>query len=233
MENLAVIMPVYNEEEIIEKVVVEWLEELNRLDIDYKMFAYNDGSKDNTKNILESVAQKYSNLVVINQENSWHGPTILKGYKALCSDFDWIFQVDADNEMGPEKFHEMWEKRLEYDLIMVIRTGRLQSFSRKLISLFSRLTIKIFYGKAPWDVNSPYRLMRCEKFKPLFLQLPDKTFSPNMALAGLSAKKHFKIYELPVPCSMRRTGKALSSLKLFKTSIKSFWQTFYYSFIVK
>lgn len=226
-------MPIYNEEEIIEKVVVEWLEELNRLNINYKMFAYNDGSKDNTKNILDSVAQKYPNLIVINQENSWHGPTILKGYKTLSSDFSWIFQVDADNEMTAEKFHELWENRTDNDLIMVIRTGRLQSFARKIISLISRLTVKLFYGKSPWDVNSPYRLMRCEKFKNLFLQLPDKTLSPNMVLAGLAAKKKFRIYEQSVPCSMRKTGRALSSFKLLKTSIKSFWQTFIYAFIVK
>lgn len=226
MDRLAVIMPVYNEEEIIETVLNDWLCELDKLKIDYKMFVYNDGSKDNSANIIASVAKKNSNLIFINQQNMWHGPTILKGYKNAVSDFNWIFQVDSDNEMGPESFHKLWEQRNNFDFLIVIREGRLQSSIRKFISIMSRLCIRFFYGKGgPWDVNSPYRLMRVEKFKDTFDKLPENTLSPNMILSGIAAGKKMRIFECPVPCNVRKTGKALNSIKLLKTSVKSFRQT--------
>lgn len=233
MEDLAVIMPIYNEEAIIETVINEWISELDKLQINYKLFAYNDGSKDNTGGILERLAETKPNLIVINQKNSWHGPTILKGYKDNAPKFNWIFQIDADREMGPEDFNQLWERRSDYDFLIAIRKDRPQFLTRKLISFISRLCIRIFYGKGPWDVNSPYRLMRSEKFIDLFNRLPENTLSPNMIIAGVVAKKKFKFYEHPIHCEQRQTGEELKKIKLLKTSLKSFCQTFLFSFIVK
>lgn len=232
MENLAVIMPIYNEEEIIETVINNWIYELDKLEIDYKLFAYNDGSKDNTATILGQISKNKPNLIVINKENSWHGPTVLNGYKDNAPNFSWIFQIDADNEMGPEEFHQLWEKRLNYDFLIAIRKDRPQFLTRKFISFVSRLCIRIFYGKGPWDVNSPYRLMKTEKFIDLFNNLPEGTLSPNMIISGFVAKKKLKFYEHPVRCKQRQTGEELKKMKLLKTSIKSFWQTIIFSFVI-
>lgn len=233
MENLAVIMPVYNEEEIIETVVTEWINALDELNIDYTLFACNDGSKDNSGKILENLALNSPHLTVVNQENSWHGPTILKGYREKAPEFTWILQIDADREMTPESFRQMWEKRFDYDFLAIIRANRVQNISRKVISLISRLCIRVFYGKSIWDVNSPYRLMKSEKFIGLFNQLPVETLSPNMIISGFAAKKKIKFYEMPIPCAPRQTGEALNKIKLLKTAIKSFWQVSLFSFIMK
>lgn len=234
MENLAMILPVYNEEGSIEAVINKWSSELDRLEIDYKIFAYNDGSKDNTAKILEKIANDKPKLVVINKQNSGHGSTILRGYKENTRLFDWIFQIDSDNEMGPENFHHLWEKRLNYDFLIGIRDNREQIFSRKFISFISRLCVRIFYGVGPLDVNSPYRLMKTEKFLAVFDKLPDDTFAPNVIISGMVAKKGFKFYEYPIPCQPRQTGEvSIKKIKLFKAAIKSFWQTIIFSFVIK
>lgn len=233
MENLAVIIPVYNEEAIIETVINEWIDELNKLNIDYKIFAYNDGSTDNTEVILKKIESVQPNLLIINKQNSWHGPTILKGYKDNAPNFSWVFQVDADREMKAQDFYKLWEKRSKYDFLIVRRKNRPQNFIRKVTSFMSRLCIKFFYGIGAWDVNSQYRLMRSEKFIDWFLKLPDDTLSPNMIITGIVAKKKLKFLEVPVDCIERQTGQALNTLKLLKTSIKSFWQVIAFSFVVK
>jgi dolichol-phosphate mannosyltransferase len=231
MSDLAVIVPIYNEEEIIESVINEWIWELDKLDIDYKIFAYNDGSTDNSAQILEKISENNSKLIVINQKNSWHGPTVLRGYKENAPNFDWIFQTDSDREMGPEEFHNLWNKRIENDLIMVVRKDRPQNFVRKTVSLASRLCIRIFYGKGPWDANSPYRLMKSTTFIDLFKNLPKNTLSPNMIISGFTAKKKIKFWEHPVPCVQRYTGEvSLRKMKLIKTAVKSFWQAIIFSF---
>jgi glycosyltransferase involved in cell wall biosynthesis len=231
-ETLALVMPIYNEEDIIEKVITDWDNALKNLSINYKIFAYNDGSQDKTGEILAQITDKMPNLVVINQPNSWHGPTILRGYRDNAPNFTWIFQMDADNEMGAQDFHKMWEKRNEFDFLIAKRDGREQSFSRKLISFASRVCIRFFYGNGPWDVNSPYRLMRSEKFIEWFNKLPPKTLSPNMILSGIVARKKIKFTQIPTPCSQRKTGIELKHAKLFKTAIKSFWQCMVFAFTI-
>lgn len=230
MESLAVIIPVYNEEAIIETVIKSWVSKLDELKINYKIFIYNNDSTDSTGKILEDIIKNNSNITEIKKQNDGHGPSVLKGYKDNAPNFNWIFQIDSDNEMSPEFFHHLWEKRLEYDFLIAKRVGRIQNLSRKLISFFSRLCVNVLFGFGIWDVNCPYRLMKSETFIELFNRLPDNTVSPNIVIAGFVASKKINFYEYPIPCEPRKTGKvSLQKLTLLKVSIKSFLQAIMFS----
>ena len=105
--DLAVVIPVYNEEEIISTVLSEWYQKLKELEINFEIHVYNDGSKDNTlKNITET-SEQLEKVIVHDKENSGHGPTILMGYREN-SHAEWVFQVDSDNEMSPDEFSRVW-----------------------------------------------------------------------------------------------------------------------------
>lgn len=235
MENLAIIMPVYNEEGAIGAVIEKWTNELNKLQIEYNIFAYNDGSKDNTAVILEDIAKNQPKIIVVNKTNSGHGSTILKAYRDNAPNYTWIFQIDSDDEMGPEGFAALWEKRNEYDFLLGIRDGRLQELPRKIISFVSRACVKIFYGlNGVWDVNSPYRLMKSEKFINLFNKIPEDTFAPNIIISGFVARKRLRFFQAPIPCKPRQTGEvSIQKWKLLKAAAKSFWQTIMFSFKLK
>ena len=231
MENLALIIPVYNEDEAISFVINEWVEELEKLKIDFTIFAYNDGSKDNTSIILKNLSDLYKNVVAIDKSNSGHGPTILQGYLENAETYTWLFQVDSDNEMQAKDFYKLWEKRNDYDFLLGTRENRVQPLARKIISLVSRCCINIFYGRGIYDVNSPYRLMRSEKFVNIFKEIPRDTFAPNLIVSGYVAKKKLRILEQNVPCYPRETGEvSIKKWKLLKAAIKSFWQTILFSF---
>lgn len=234
MENLAVVMPVYNEEEIVKSVIEKWCLELDKLNIDYKLFAYNDGSKDNSGQILEEIANNNSKVICINKKNAGHGPTILKGFKDNAADFTWILQIDSDNEMEPEYFNRLWEKRNNYDFLIGRRENRQQPFSRKILSAASRMCVRLFYGKGVWDVNSPYRLMRSEAFIEYFKQIPSTVFSPNLMLSGITAKKKLRYYETPIPCQGRQTGEvSIQKMTILKAAVKSIFEIIIFSFKVK
>lgn len=231
MDNLAVVMPVYNEQEIVKSVIEKWCLELDKLNIDYKLFAYNDGSKDNSGKILEELAQNNAKVICINKENKGHGPTVLKGYKDNAPDFAWILQIDSDNEMEPEYFNKLWEKRNDYDFLIGRRENRQQPLSRKILSFASRLCVKLFYGKGVWDVNSPYRLMRSEAFIEYFRQIPPSVFSPNLMVSGITAKKKLRFYETPIPCQGRLTGEvSIQKMVILKAAVKSIFEIIAFSF---
>lgn len=223
---LAVVMPVYNEEEAVSAVVRKWHGELSRLAIDFRIFAYNDGSKDGTSQILHGLEKTCSRLSVVDKPNSGHGPTILLGYRKAAREFDWILQIDSDDEMGPECFAKLWELRKENDIVVGTRAGRRQPLPRKIVSAVSRGVVRIFYGKTVWDVNTPYRLMRSSAFAKVFQAIPDNTFAPNVAVSGFAAKLKLRYSEVGVAQHDRRTGVvSIRKWKLLKAAVKSTFQT--------
>ena len=233
-ERLCVVMPVYNEQEAIGGVLAKWDKALKELGIDYYIRPYNDGSKDNSLKVMREyvAAHPECRIEVRDKPNGGHGNTILTGYREAAKDgFDWVFQIDSDDEMGPEKFDELWSRRNDYDFLVGIRDGRVQALPRKIISFVSRLCVKIFYGKSVWDVNTPYRLMRISAFKGFYEQIPLTTFAPNVILSGLAARHKLRSFETRVPQHDRTTGEvSIKKWKLFKAAAKSFWQTIVVSF---
>ena len=230
-DKLCVVIPVYNEQAIIGAVLAKWDDELSALGIDYVIRPYNDGSKDDSLNEMKRIAKSRMRIDVRDKVNGGHGHTVLTGYREAVRDrFDWIFQVDSDNEMGTEKFSALWGMRNRYDFIVGIRDGRVQSLPRKVISLVSRLCVRLFYGKSVWDVNSPYRLMKCSSFEPIYSAIPLSTFAPNVIISGMAARKRLKTGEIRVPQHNRTTGEvSIKRWRLLKATIRSFAQTVLFS----
>ena len=232
MKDLAVVIPVYNEEEAIGAVLDKWVAELDKLGIDYTVNPYNDGSKDGSWGVIQAKEKQYPGRVVGHDKaNSGHGPTILQGYRdAADTGFEWIFQIDSDDEMGPEGFAELWNNRNEYDFLVGTRDGRKQALPRKIISAVSRLSVRLFYGRSIWDVNTPYRLMRTSAFRDVYREIPSGTFAPNVILSGMAAKLKLRCFETRVPQHDRTTGEvSIKKWKLLKAAMKSFFQTIFFA----
>ena len=228
-DKLCVVMPVYNEQEAIGGVLEKWDVALKAIGVDYEIRPYNDGSRDGSLAVMrETAARLGSQICVKDKPNGGHGNTILTGYREAVADgFDWIFQIDSDDEMGPEKFGELWERRNDYDFLVGIRDGRVQALPRKVISFVSRCCVKMFYGrKTIWDVNTPYRLMRTSAFKNIYAQIPLTTFAPNVIISGMVARKRLRFFEIRVPQHDRTTGEvSIKKWKLLKAAARSFAQT--------
>ncbi len=237
-ERLCVVMPVYNEEAAIGGVLKKWSDALLALGIDFVIRPYNDGSKDASLFVMREFMRQNPNarVEVRDKPNGGHGQTILTGYREAAHDgFDWVFQVDSDDEMGPDGFAELWNRRnLEggYDFLVGIRDGRVQSLPRKVISFISRCCVRLFYGrKTIWDVNTPYRLMRVSAFKPVFERIPLLTFAPNVILSGVVARLCLRFFETRLPQHDRTTGEvSIRKWNLLKAAAKSFAQTILFSF---
>ncbi len=229
---LNLIIPVYNEEEIINVVVKDWIKVLSQLNIIYSIKLFNDGSTDSTIKILNNLEKNYPDVIkVIDKKNSGHGSTILKGYTESL-DSEWIFQVDSDNEMKAHYFAKLWENRNNFDLLIGKRIDRNSPLIRKIMSYISYLVVRVFYSKGIRDVNSPYRLMRTSAFKEILTSIPRETFAPNIIISGMASKKNLKIKSYKIPFDTRLTGvNSLNSSisKLFKISIKSFTETIIYA----
>ena len=199
MKELALIIPVYNEEENIEKVLNDWKKILEKKKFD--IIVINDGSKDKTKLIVDKIKKKNSNIKIINKLNGGHGESIYLGYKyATKKKYKFIFQVDSDDQFSASDFKALWKlKDKSYDLIMGYRQYRKDPLLRIFLSkVVLRLFFLIYFKKNISDANIPYRLMKI-KFLDKFIKNSSKKYiAPNIlmtlyAKSVLSLKvKHFQ-----------------------------------------
>lgn len=226
MKELAVIIPVCNEGEIIEKVITEWNNVLNSLNIDYDIIVYDGNSTDDTLKILYNIAKNNSKLIIKEMERIGHGPTIVKAYKECSKNYKRIFQIDSDNEISASEFPKFWKERNDYDLVIGKRTNRNQSLSRKIITNTSRLLLKVLYKNVPFDTNCPYRLMNTNTFECLYKKMNNNLIAPNVLISAYSGVKKLNFLEVPVEYKFRQTGVvSISKFKLLKISVNAFFQT--------
>jgi dolichol-phosphate mannosyltransferase len=231
MPQLTVIIPVYNEAEIILDVVNDWLHTLAQLPIDsFKITLYNDGSTDTTYDILNHHFTNHPHIHVVHKPNSGHGPTILQGYREALNDSEWIFQVDGDNEITAAYFPLLWAHREDYHFLIGYRINRESLWVRSLVTWLSYLTVSLCFRPGINDVNCPYRLFKASVFASVIMSIPYNTFAPNLLLSGIANKRADPIFQTPVHHHLRKTGTdSIPLRKLIRVSLLSFWQTLTFS----
>lgn len=229
MHDLAVVMPVYNEEGCIKNTVDSWIAVLSELEIKFLIILLNDGSRDGTWDILVTFAGD-ERIEVINKKNDGHGPTILLGYDKAVRVAEWVFQCDSDNEIKARDFYKFWKERDNYAALFGVRQNRPQHFSRWLVSRVSSLIVNCLFGRSVVDVNVPYRLLKTEVLKLFLHEIPANSFAPNVIISGAFVKLRLPVLNIPVKYQYRKTGEvSIHKWKLVKAAIISFYQTLYFS----
>jgi dolichol-phosphate mannosyltransferase len=141
MENLlSIIIPCYNEEEVIEKTYQRLLNVLNPNSIHHEIIFVNDGSKDNTTQILFKIAQKDLNVKIVNfSRNFGHQPAVTAGIANCIGNMAII--MDADLQDPPELIPDMITKLIneKCNVVYGVRVDR------KGESVFKKFTAKQYY----------------------------------------------------------------------------------------
>ena len=212
LKDVAVVIPVFNEEELIGECIDEWLKVLNSINLHYEILIIDDGSSDATISVVERYGD-IQNIQTIIKSNEGHGPTILAGYKRAVGIAEWVFQADSDNEINPNQFSALWSRRQGQDAVIAWRQGRDQTTVRGLVTFFARVTTKVLFRCHLRDVNIPFRLFRSETLTILLEKIPSDTFAPNIALSGALSLMNFQVEECPVVFNERIVGESsLSNL---------------------
>ncbi len=107
-KKIGIIVPCYNEEESLPLFYKEMNRVIKQMDVDYELLFVNDGSKDNTLNLLKEMAKKDKRVKYLSfSRNFGKEAAILAGLKNINGDY--ITLMDADLQDPPEKLIEMYE----------------------------------------------------------------------------------------------------------------------------
>lgn len=147
MEKLYIVIPCYNEEEVLDKTKTELKKKLNtliqnkKIDKQSKVIFVNDGSKDKTWDLIQQFYQGDKLFGGINlSRNRGHQNALLAGLLTVKDDADIVISMDADLQDDIDAIDLMIEKRKEgADVVYGVRN------SRKKDSFFKRITAQGFY----------------------------------------------------------------------------------------
>ena len=147
MEKLYIVIPCYNEEEVLGETKKELKKKMGdliqkkQIDKHSKVIFVNDGSKDKTWDLIQKFYQEDKLFGGINlSRNRGHQNALLAGLLTVKDDADIVISMDADLQDDIDAIDEMIEKRKEgADIVYGVRN------SRKKDSFFKRTTAQGFY----------------------------------------------------------------------------------------
>ena len=225
MDKLYIVVPAYNESANIKQLIDDWypiVEEYNG-NKDSRLLVIDDGSKDNTYELLCELAKDRPLLQPLTKPNGGHGATVLYGYRyAIDNNADYIFQTDSDGQTNPNEFHHFWENREKYDAIIGNRVVRGDGAQRKFIENTVCLLLKIIFGIRVSDANAPYRLMKTSLVEKYINKLPKDFNIPNIMFTTYFVYFQEKVKFIEITFKPRQGGvNSINVKKIIKIGWKA------------
>lgn len=192
--SISVVIPAYNDETTVGRLVDDVDCLLQELCTDYEIVCVNDGSKDNTLAVLQDKARQIRNMRVIDHPvNQGYGKTIRELY--LCGTKDLVFSLPGDYQFAPKELLAMAPGLKTHDLVIGLRVKRNDPPRRKMQSNIYNMMLRTFYGISFQDVNS-IKLFRREILN--YFPLESATPFVDAELCIRTHKAGFQVVELPI-----------------------------------
>ncbi|NLW91917.1 MAG: glycosyltransferase family 2 protein [Syntrophomonadaceae bacterium] len=154
------VIPMFNEEANIEELYSRLTKVLDRMQKPYEVICVNDGSRDNTLEMLRDLNKKDNRFKVIDLSRNFGKETALSaGIDFTCGEI--VIPIDADLQDPPELIPEMitkWEEG--YDVVYAVRTHREGEtwFKKMTAAMFYKTMKKITHLNMPVNTGD-FRLM--------------------------------------------------------------------------
>jgi glycosyltransferase involved in cell wall biosynthesis len=210
MNQVSIIIPVFNEEIALLPVLVELKNKVDSLNLKYEIIVIDDGSTDQTGNIL----QKIEGIKLINHPyNKGYGASLKTG--ARNAKFDWLLFFDGDGQHRPEYIAEFMRQADQYDMIVGARQGYQGPLWRQPGKMLIHLIADYLAGKKIPDLNCGFRLLKKEYFFRYEHLFPDGfSLSTTSTLAFLRAGLTVKY--IPITINKRVGQSALKTTDGFR-----------------
>jgi len=197
-----IIVPVYNEEDNLDRVEKELLEYIKIATKKTKILFVNDGSKDQSQSIIERICANNNDFSFISfKENRGLSAAITAGFQS--ADTELVGYIDSDLQTDPKDFNLLLEHIDEYDLVTGVRADRKDSFVKNMSSTIANGIRRSFTHDGMDDTGCPLKVIKTDFAKkiPMFKGL--HRFLPAMILL-----QNGKIKQIPVKHFPRIAGEA-------------------------
>ncbi|GER59732.1 dolichol-phosphate mannosyltransferase [Patiriisocius marinus] len=202
MYEFTIIVPVYNEEENLDRVEKELLAYTKIATKPTCILFVNDGSKDNSQQMIETICSRNKAFGFINfKENRGLSAAIKAGFDNVTTEY--VGYIDSDLQTAPEDFNLLLEHSGTYNLVTGVRADRKDSFVKNMSSTIANGIRRAFTHDGMDDTGCPLKVIKTEYAKriPMFKGL--HRFLPAMILL-----QNGTVLQIPVRHFPRVAGTA-------------------------
>ncbi len=202
------VIPVYNEEGVVEHTYADVRKVIDALPHKFTIYYIDDGSSDNTVEILSVLAKKDKRIVVLElSQNFGHQAALTAGLDATQADF--VISMDADGQHPPGMIVQMIELFEQgYDIVQAQRMEFARSFS------FKAFTSAVFYTLIN-NISGTKMIPGAADFRGMSRQAVDAVKSMpeyHRFLRGMISAIGYKSVILPYQEAERISGASKYSL---------------------
>ena len=234
-KNFSIVIPIFNEEEILEESTNAIFSLCKRMEIDFEIIFSENGSTDKTKAIAEELTNKHPEIKIISNPEPNYGNALKTGFKIAKNDLVISFDIDYYSESFLSE-----ALKLESEYSGITASKRLGSsedgrrFIRRLATNFFVILLKTLFGTKLSDTHGMKAIKKSEieKFLPKVVSTQD-IFDTELLIR--IEKNGGKIKEVPAKVNeirpsvsliykrIPRTLKSLIKLRIifYKESLKT------------
>lgn len=201
--DISIVVPVYNEHEVIDLFFKEIRSIMDKIpEYSYEIVCVNDGSQDNTLEILKKYASKDKRIKIISFSRNFYKEQAVFAGLEHCSGKA-VIPMDVDLQHPPELIHQFIKKYKEgYDVVYGIRVDRNENSFIKKASAWAFYKIYNITAERPVPYNTgDYRLMT-RKVVDAIKQIKEK----KLFMKGIFNWVGFKSCGVPYQCPERAAG---------------------------
>lgn len=226
--SFSIVIPAYNEEERIEKTV--------KVILDYKgieiseVIIVDDGSKDNTYNILINLKEKFDKIKILrNEKNCGKGLALKNGVLNSKDDVPLLLISDSDLSTPIEEVQRFLPFINDYAILIGSRgldrsfIKKRQPFHREFMGIIFNSIVQILFFPKIYDTQCGFKLFKKSVAKEIFKDIKLKGFTYDVEALILAKLKGYKFKEVPV--LWYHCGK--SKVKILREPLKMFLELIY------
>ncbi len=206
--DISVILPVYEEAEMIQELVPEIILKLEEESLLFEVITVDDGSRDETLTILRGLKDEYPDRLQLVRHlyNKGNGSALRTGTRIAKGEI--VVYMDSDGQHWPDEIPKLLSEIPPYDLVIGYRTKMYQGkWYRNLANRFYNRFASWLSGTDVKDLTSGFRAMR-RSTALHFLPLYPSGFSASSTVTLAFLKAGYNVNFVPITVQPRIKGKS-------------------------
>lgn len=157
--NVSMVLPCYDEEQIIAQTIQKVLNWADRERLNIEVIVVNDGSKDDSRAVVERVALKDKRVLLVSHEiNKGYASAIVTGIDRANHEI--VGFMDSDGQFDPSDFNLLLPSLEHYDFAAGIREQRADTFRRKMNASIYNFVVRFLFGVHPRDIDCGFKVFK-------------------------------------------------------------------------
>ena len=201
---LSVIIPAYNEAERLPSTLLDMDRRLSGKQYAYEILVVNDGSRDNTAEVVRNMAGTVRNLKLIDNEvNKGKGGVVRQGM--LLAEGEFRVFTDADNATSIDHFDRMQPYFDQgYEVVICSRAHKesvldpAQPWYRQIPGRIGNLIIQVLVLPGIWDTQCGFKAFSAGASEKIFRLGKVRGWGFDVEALALAKKFGYRIKEIPV-----------------------------------